>query len=110
MKVVSTPKSIWKKKGGIRPYLINCTLYKALTSNMHGVFLFSLIRFFLKLRTMIEHSRQWALARGLLEKSAVHGEEEWRIPLKRRFKNTEKTGNEVQERVTQQVQERSLVA
>lgn len=68
------------------------------------------IRFLLKLRSMIEHSRQWALARGLVEKSAVHGEEEWRIPLKRRFANTEKTGSEVSERVTQQVEERSLIA
>mmetsp|Transcript_40771 Transcript_40771/g.83315 ORF Transcript_40771/g.83315 Transcript_40771/m.83315 type:complete len:626 (+) Transcript_40771:52-1929(+) len=47
---------------------------------------------------MIEHSRQWALQRGLVEKNEVHGEEEWRIPKKRRFKFKEQHGTEVTQR------------
>ena len=50
------------------------------------------------LRQMIEHSRQWALQRGLVEKNEVHGEEEWRIPKKRRFKFKEQHGTEVTQR------------
>ena len=54
---------------------------------------------------MITHSRQWALQRGLLEKNEVHGEEEWRIPKKRRFRHAETTGSEVNQRATATVQD-----
>ena len=35
---------------------------------------------------MIKHSKAWAEARGLVQKSPVHGEDEWRIPTMRSFK------------------------
>lgn len=34
---------------------------------------------------MIEHSKQWAIARGLHRCSAVHGKDEWKIPLDETF-------------------------
>jgi len=34
---------------------------------------------------MIENSKKWAAQRGLVEKSEIHGEEEWRIPVHRSF-------------------------
>lgn len=60
------------------------------------------------LRSMIESSRQWAMARGLLEKNPVHGEEEWRIPLKRRFSSSSITGTEVQQKSTFEMQDLTL--
>ena len=35
---------------------------------------------------MIKHSREWAAARGLVQKNEVHGDDEWRIPTMRGFK------------------------
>ena len=43
----------------------------------------------MQLREMIEHSKKWAQSRGLCERSEVHGEEEWRIPVGREFKAKE---------------------
>lgn len=39
------------------------------------------------LREMIQHSKKWATARNLVEKSEVHGEDEWRVPVMREFEN-----------------------
>ena len=36
---------------------------------------------------MIEHSKKWAAARGLVTKNEVHGEDEWRIPVHRNFEH-----------------------
>ena len=36
---------------------------------------------------MIEHSKKWAAARNLIEKSEVHGEDEWRVPVMREFEH-----------------------
>ena len=36
---------------------------------------------------MIDHSKKWALARNLIVKSEVHGEDEWRIPVHREFEH-----------------------
>lgn len=57
------------------------------------------------LRSMINHSKQWAQARGLLEVNPVHGEEEWRIPLKRRFASTRTTGFRTSETANAVVQD-----
>lgn len=57
-------------------------------------------------RQMIENSKAWAMARGLVEKSPIHGEEEWRIPLRRTFSHSEKSGSEVKQKATFEVQDR----
>ena len=36
---------------------------------------------------MIENSKKWAAARGLVEKSEIHGEDEWRVPIMREFEH-----------------------
>ena len=38
---------------------------------------------------MIEHSKQFAQANGHIRTSKVHGQEEWRLPLRDEFANTE---------------------
>ena len=55
-------------------------------------------------RDMISHSKKWAEARGLCFRSEVHGEDEWRIPVRREFehKNVNRVTNTSQvEFVTQ---------
>lgn len=34
---------------------------------------------------MIQHSKEWATERNLIRTSAIHGKEEWKIPLKESF-------------------------
>ena len=48
---------------------------------------------------MIENSRKWALARGLVETNAVHGMEEWRIPVERSFEHTVSKSHETKQKV-----------
>ena len=38
-----------------------------------------------RLRDMIDHSKEWARQRGLIQKNEVHGREEWKIPTDREF-------------------------
>lgn len=40
---------------------------------------------------MIKNSREWARARGLLQRNEVHGREEWKIPTSRKFAYDNKT-------------------
>jgi len=46
-------------------------------------------------REMIGHSKRWAEARGLCFKSEIHGEDEWRVPVRRDFehKNVNRVSN-----------------
>ena len=62
-----------------------------------------------ELSAMIDSSKEWARSRGLLWTSEVHGAEEWRIPLKRRFKKTETKGSEMKEKASAMVQDHALV-
>lgn len=55
--------------------------------------------YLLHLSDMIENSRKWALARGLVETNAVHGMEEWRIPVERSFEHTVSKSHETNQRV-----------
>lgn len=57
---------------------------------------------------MIEHSKEWARNRGLLWKNEVHGEDEWRIPLRRSFTATSTTGTETKEKASAVVQDRDV--
>ena len=45
---------------------------------------------------MIDHSKEWARQRGLLQKNPVHGREEWKIPTERTFE----FGNETEQTAT----------
>lgn len=53
-----------------------------------------------RLREMIECSKKWAAARGLVEKSEVHGEEEWRVPVAREFEHKELDRQSASQRVS----------
>ena len=44
-------------------------------------------------RSMIKNSKAWANARGLLTKSDIHGEEEWRLPTHKEFELVNKKGS-----------------
>ena len=46
------------------------------------------------LRDMIKNSKAWAQARGLCETSEIHGKEEWRIPVERKFEHNKINGTE----------------
>lgn len=37
------------------------------------------------LRDMIASSKEWAKKRGLLQRSEIHGQEEWKIPVEKSF-------------------------
>ena len=50
----------------------------------------------LNLRDMIDHSKEWARQRGLLQKNPVHGREKWKIPTERTFE----FGNETEQTAT----------
>ena len=45
---------------------------------------------------MIANSKKWAEARGLCQRSEVHGADEWRIPIKRDFEFTTRKREEIQ--------------
>lgn len=68
-------------------------------------YLVILVRFILSARDMIEHSKRWAAARGLLATNEVHGQEEWRIPLQRTYSHSATHGRVIAETVNTTVQE-----
>ena len=78
-----------------------CVIFRCLTANLDiCVQLLQLFSQLCWLRDMIEHSKKWATARNLIEKSEVHGEYEWRVPVMREFEH-----NKVdQQKSSQQVQ------
>ncbi len=58
---------------------------------------------------MIENSKRWAAQRGLVEKSEVHGLEEWRIPISRTFEHESSDVQTSKQSATFFTQDRSLI-
>ena len=58
---------------------------------------------------MIEHSKAYARDRGNLRTSEVHGEEEWKIPLKHSFKNIAAAYQSIEYSGSTQVEEHFLL-
>ena len=58
-----------------------------------------------QLRDMIENSKRWALARGLLRRNEVHGADEWRIPVRATFAFTAARGTSSTMRGTMELEE-----
>ena len=54
---------------------------------------------------MIDNSYNWALARGLVQKSEIHGKDEWRIPTKRSFKSMTQRGQETRRCASTEMQD-----
>lgn len=53
---------------------------------------------------MISNSKKWAQARGLVEKNEVHGQDEWRIPIKREFEFNVRNREEVQHKASYELE------
>lgn len=88
-RVAGTQRSLWPRRAGRRK-LGKC--YSALSLPRAA-------------QEMIENSKKWAIARGLLEVSEVHGKEEWRIPVSRKFGHLTKTGQMTKQKTTFQVED-----
>ena len=60
--------------------------------NAHVLYLHAYIIEWL-LRSMITNSKAWAAARGLVRKSPIHGEDEWKFPMEETFEQEKSKGS-----------------